>query len=1461
MKDRISLLDLFPSLELREEIKPLLQQNTLENVDLRPREREVSVSVRSETYLPLPLLAEVEQEIAETYDLRSVKLQPLYAGSLLGSVDEADLVGLLATQYPPATAILAGCRMETQQNELHLHLKGNGLSDLQPHLYPVECWLSDCFGDHVTIRLHGGKALSAEELFAETQKLREQTIVQLPAVVQTAASKPENSQSKPADADMIFGKPFFQEPTPMRELNLDMFKVCVEGEVFAVNHKELPKAKAWVVSFYMTDHTGSVCVNQYMDEAKAKPILETIAPPNPKKHKPGSYIRVFGKVSLSKYDGEMVIQPFGIKTVSRPVREDKAPEKRVELHLHTRMSAMDALSDPAEVIAQAARWGHQAVAITDHGVTHSFTDALANSKTKVAGTDQPIKILYGCEGYFINDVDIPLNPEENKQYRVCVYGDRDAPLNGEFVAVDVEATGLSPERDRLIEIGAVRMRGDQILDRLKTFVDPEQTLPEKIVELTGITDEMLVGAPSEREAMTRFLEFCGDLPIVAHNANYDMGMLKASSRRLGLVFQPTYVDTLGLAYDLLPQFTKRKLDVLAEYFELPDFAHHRAVDDAITCGLLYDRFSKMLLEQGVDRLQAVNHAAGHRDFGSKPTPKEAKIHHILLFAKNSLGLRNLYRLVSFSNLYYFHTRRGGNGAPVIPKSELMRWREGLIIGSACEAGELFSQIVAGRPWEELKKTAEFYDFLEVQPLANNRFLIENGTVSSDEDLKDFNRTVIRLGEALDKPVCATGDVHFLNPEDEIFRRILLASKGFSDCDRENPLYFRTTDEMLEEFSYLGREKAREIVVTNTNLIADMCDWVRPLPHNLYAPKIENSVEDLKSLVFGKLHRLYGENPPELITKRVETELGDIINCHYDVIYISAQKLVQNSLEHGYLVGSRGSVGSSLVAFLSGITEVNSLPPHYRCPNPACKYTTFEVPAGCKCGADLPDAVCPKCGAKFEKDGFAIPFETFLGFGGDKVPDIDLNFSGEYQARAHAYCVEMFGKSHVFRAGTIGDVADKTAFGYVKKYLSERGKTFSRAEETRLAMGCVGVKRTSGQHPGGLVVIPQENQIWDFCPVQHPADDHESEWITTHYDYHPMEENLLKLDMLGHDDPTMIRMLQDLTGVDPQKIPLDDKDTMSIFTSSKVLGYEDDPILGETGAVAIPEFGTGFTRGMLKETQPTQFDVLIRLSGFSHGTDVWLGNARDLILSKTATVGQAIGCRDDIMNYLISCGMPDKRSFKIMEAVRKGRGLPDGAEEEMKAAGVPDWYIGSCKKIKYLFPKAHAAAYVMMAFRIAWFKVHEPLAFYAAYFYRRSQKGGFDAEMMCQGKEKTLETLKALQAAENRTDKDDQLLTTLEVVYEFYLRGFEFLPVSIYASDALKFIPKDGKLLPPFVAISGLGENAAKDIAEGRKGKKFISIEEFSAACPKVSQAHVDALQAAGAFGKLPRTSQVSLFEL
>ena len=902
----------------------------------------------------------------------------------------------------------------------------------------------------------------------------------------------------------------------------------------------------------------------------------------------------------------------------------------------------------------------------------------------------------------------------------------------------------------------------------------------------------------------------------------------------------------------MPELKKHKLDIVAEGLRLPEFNHHRASDDAKTCGMIYARLAERLARQGVADLAGVNEQmlAGSGEIrlaGRKVHPR-----HILLFAKNQLGLRNLYHLISDANLKYFYRK-----APCIPRFELEKLREGLVIGSACEAGELFQAVLGQEPEDELLRIASFYDFLEIQPISNNRFLVAEGKVASDEDLRNFNRTIVRLGERLGKPVCATGDVHFLNPEEEIYRRILLASKGFADCDRENPLYFRTTDEMLEEFSYLGAEKAHEVVITNPNHITDLCDTVRPVPHNLFAPKIENSVEDLKSLVYGKMHRLYGDQPPELVVKRVETELHDIISCHYDVIYMSAQKLVQNSLEHGYLVGSRGSVGSSLVAYMSGITEVNSLPAHYRCPK--CKYCSFDVPKEFDCGADLPDAICPQCGEKLDKDGFHIPFETFLGFGGDKVPDIDLNFSGEYQAQAHQYCIEMFGASHVFRAGTIGTVAEKTAYGYVKKYLSERNLVVGRAEENRLAAGCVDVRRTTGQHPGGLVVIPQENEIWDFCPVQHPADAPDADIITTHFEYHSMEENLLKLDMLGHDDPTMIRMLEDMTGVDAKTIPLDDADTMSIFSLSKRLGYEDDPVLGPTGAVGIPEFNTRFTRQMLEDTQPKDFNTLVRLSGFSHGTDVWTGNARDLILSGTATVLQTVGCRDDIMLYLISCGLPEKRAFKIMEAVRKGRGLPDGAEQEMIDAGVPEWYITSCKKIKYLFPKAHAVAYVMMAFRIAWFKVHYPLAFYSAYFYRRSQKDGFDAVMMTHGIETVRKHMDEISANPKSTAKDEELLKTLEVCYEFYLRGFEFAPMDLYESHATKFVIKDGKLLPPFSAVSGLGETAAWDICAGREGKHFLSVEEFAASCRKVSKTHIESLRQAGAFGDLPETNQITLF--
>ena len=1435
---QVHFLDLFLGYEPPEAIRAEVEALAVEHAGIDREARTISLRLSSGVYITEALLSQMASELEARYGLRRLELSVQYPPEALASFDYRDLYRVFVKAYSPSAAILAGAGYALEGDTLTIHLRANGKNELLPHVPMAERFLFERFGVHKTISVEAHSNLEGNALFEETERIRREAMKSMPAVADAASPAQKSGGSRPQQqapqqtGDLFYGKPFHGEKVPIRDLNLDMFRVVVEGKVFAVQHRELKKRNAWVICFDVTDYTGSVRVNQFMEADKAKPILENV--------QVGMWARIQGKMTFDRYDNEMVMQPNSIQKLKAPKREDTAPEKRVELHLHTTMSSMDALTDTAAAVKQAAAWGHKAIAITDHGCAQSFPDAMkAAGKAKVAGTDENIKILYGCEGYYVNDVDD----------RIVVHGDLDADFDAEYVAFDLETTGLSAQHDVIIEIGAVVMKRGEVLDTFQTFVAPGRKLTPKIIDLTGITDEMLVGAPPIDEILPKFLEFVGGRPLCAHNADFDIGFVTAACERLNIPFQPTSLDTLILAQNLLPDLGKYKLNIVADFLSLPDFNHHRASDDAITCGYLLARFYTMLEEKNVRTIQAINPAMVELRSGGKIMDRRAR--HIIVFAKNSIGLRNLYRLISYGNLKYFKRY------PIMPKSEMLRWREGLLIGSACEAGELFQAVMAHKSHAELKRIASFYDFLEVQPLCNNFFMLEKGLAESEEELRSFNRTIVELGEELGKPVVATGDVHFLNPEDEIYRHILLATKQMPDADRSLPLYFKTTDEMLTEFSYLGEEKAYEIVVKNPNMIVDWCDQVRPVPHNLFAPKIENSVEDLEALVYGKMHRLYGENPPELVQKRVDTEMHDIISCHYDVIYMSAQKLVQNSLEHGYLVGSRGSVGSSIVAFMSGITEVNSFPPHYRCPK--CHYTTFDVPDDCPCGADLPDAFCPQCGEKLDKDGFNIPFETFLGFGGDKVPDIDLNFSGEYQARAHAYCVEMFGKTHVFRAGTIGTVAEKTAYGYAKKYLSERNMTVSKAEENRLAAGCVGIKRTTGQHPGGLVVIPQENEIWDFCPVQHPADDKDSEWITTHFEYHSMEENLLKLDMLGHDDPTMIRMLEDLTGVDAQKIPLDDKDTMSIFTSSKVLGFEDDPVLGPVGSCGIPEFGTSFTRGMLQETQPTKFDTLIRLSGFSHGTDVWLGNARDLILSKTASVNDAIGCRDDIMLYLIKCGMPEKRSFKIMEAVRKGRGLPEGAEEEMIAAGVPDWYIGSCKKIKYLFPKAHATAYVMMAFRIAWFKVHEPLAFYAAYFYRRSQKDGFDAGMMCHGIETVKENLTAIKAKEDATAKDDDLFTTLELCYEFYLRGFSFAPIDLYKSHATKFLIEDGKLLPPFVAISGLGETAAWDIMEGREGKSFLSIEEFSSACPKVSKTHIEELKTAGAFGNMPETSQITLF--
>ena len=1440
MKERIPFLKMFSLYQPPDDLNDVICQAAIVAADIDPQSRRVNVTVCMDYYVSQKALDRVSAGVCDAYGLRELRIEGRFPAEDIHKIEPDELMAMFVSINSMTRGSLAGAKWEWQDETLHIRLPANGKAELEECVPKIRNILKTRFDADVAIEIHAAENLEGQALFETMEKMRQNLIRELPKV---AISDKKDAPVQTASA-AIYGRPFKGKSVPMSELSLEMGNAIVEGRVFGIEHKELKKNNAWIVNFCITDNTGSICVNKYMDERDARPTIENI--------KEGDVVRVRGQLMLSKYDNEMILRPDAIVSGTMESRKDTAQgAKRVELHLHTSMSNMDALTNTAAAIKQAAAWGHRAIAITDHGCVQSFTDALhtiegKKGAPKVAGTGEDIKVLYGCEGYYINDIDDV----------VAVSGGREMAFDDEFVAFDLETTGLSMRKDQIIEFGAIIMKNGEEIDRFQMFVDPGCSLSQELTNLTGITNEMLKGAPKIDEALPKFMEFVGDRVLVAHNADFDTGFVREACKRLNIPFELTCVDTLVLSQNLLKKMSRHKLNLVADALGLPEFNHHRAADDAVTCGLIATHFFKMLESRGVHCLSEVNPYISTLRMEAHKDDRYAQ--HIVLFAKNQQGLRNLYHLISDANLHHFKR------VPRIFKSELIKLREGIIVGSACENNELFQAVLRGKSDTELKRIASFYDYLEVQPVSNNRFMLDkdkNGkSIANDiEDLRNFNRTIVRIGQEMGKMVVATGDVHFLNPEDEIFRHILLATKGFDDADKPNPLYFRTTDEMLREFSYLGEEKAYEIVVTNPNHIADMCETVRPVPHNLFAPKIENSVEDLKSLVYGKMHRLYGENPPELIRKRVEVELHDIISCHYDVIYMSAQKLVQNSLENGYLVGSRGSVGSSIVAYMSGITEVNSFPPHYRCPNPECKYTTFDVPKGIECGADLPDAVCPQCGTPFAKEGFNIPFETFLGFGGDKVPDIDLNFSGEYQARAHAYCTEMFGRSHVFRAGTVGTVAEKTAFGYVKKFLSERERTVPKAEESRLASGCVGVRRTTGQHPGGLVVIPQENEIWDFCPVQHPADDPESDQITTHFEYHSMEENLLKLDMLGHDDPTMIRMMEDMTGVDAKLIPLDDKDTMSIFTSSKVLGYEDDKILGPTGAVGVPEFNTRFTRGVLLDTMPDKFDFLVRICGYTHGTDVWLGNAKDLIVSGTARVDQTIGARDDIMIYLISCGLPEKRAFKIMESVRKGKGLPDGAEQEMIDANVPAWYIESCKKIKYLFPKAHAVAYVMMAFRIAWFKVHQPLAFYAAYFYRRSRKGGFDALLMSGGLESAIANIKAIENNADATDKDEDLLTTLEVVYEFYLRGFEFLPIDLYKSHAIKFQIEDGKIRLPFVALAGLGENAAWDLMNGREGKNFISIEDVAVACPKVSKTHIQMLKDAGAFGDMPDASQVSLF--
>ena len=1235
------------------------------------------------------------------------------------------------------------------------------------------------------------------------------------------------------DAPLFGRKVKIREYTPMSELTAKSGDVAVMGEVFFTDSREVPKHDAIVFTFEMTDYTGSVRCSRFLSTDEEKAVLSKV--------KVGDYVTVTGKMGYNKFDDDTILDFRNIWKEKRAKRMDNAVEKHIELHLHTRFSNTDALTDPKALVKRCKEWGVPAVAVTDHGVVQAFPDLWH------AGKDYGVKIIYGVEGYFVDDMNI----------KQPVVGSSDLPLDCECVAFDIESTGLSAVNDRMTEIGAVLFSGGEIKDTFQTFVNPHMPIPPDIKRLTGISDEDVKDAPDEGEAMRAFLEFVGGRPIVAHNASFDTGFMKEACKRNGLEFEPVVIDTLILSQCLMTELKRFKLDIVSRKLKLPEFNHHRAYDDAAVVARIMDKFIPMLAERGAKTLNDINGAVAdlHRmDIGRNQ--------HITLLVKDKPGLKNLYKIISASQIDHYNKSRKH---PMMPRSVIEKYREGIFVGSACEAGELYDAVLRGKSEQELERIASFYDYLEIMPLFNNHFLIENGTVRNEEDLKEINRRIIALGKKLGKLVVATCDVHFLDPQDEIYRKILLASKKFSDADKPLPIYFRTTEEVMEEFAYLGEELCYEVVIDNPRKIADQVEEFDLLPRDLFAPKIENSKEDLERLVMDKMHSIYGDNPDPLVTERVNTELRTILDHEYDVIYMSAQKLVQNSLEHGYLVGSRGSVGSSLVAYMSGITEVNSLPPHYVCPK--CKNAEFVTDGSYGCGADMPDKDCPVCGTKYNKDGFDIPFETFLGYpGNEKTPDIDLNFSGEYQANAHNYTREMFGDDHVFKAGTIGTLADKTAFGMAKKYLEERGMQVSKAEENRLAKGCVGVKRSTGQHPGGLVVIPQDMEVTDFCPIQWAAEDPTCGIKTTHFEYHCMENNLLKLDELGHDDPTMIRMLEDMTGVNAREIQLDDPGTMGIFKSPAPLGLPDgDPVIGKTGTLGIPEFGTGFTRNMLVETQPTRFDTLIRLSGFSHGTDVWAGNIRELVVNEGIDVNDCIGCRDDIMLYLIQVGMAPNLAFKVMEDVRKGKvkrsgKFPGDAEAIMVEKNVPEWYIESMRKIAYLFPKAHAVAYVMMAFRIAWFKVHRPLAFYSAYFYRRSQKNAFDAELMTQGLDKVKAKIHELRNKQTSATEED-ILTTLDSVYEFYMRGFTFAPMNVMESDATKFlIANENQLRAPFVSIGGLGEAAAYDLANAAKsGRSFLSVEELSEACPKVSKTHLQTLKSLGALGDLPDTSQMTLF--
>lgn len=1243
--------------------------------------------------------------------------------------------------------------------------------------------------------------------------------------------KREYGLKRSDNPDVFYGRDFDEEAVTIDTIQGEVGEVVIRGQIIDTDMRELRNGEKTIVKIVITDFTDTIAAKIFVKNEQRDELMEHL--------KKGNFIKIKGVTTMDKFDHEIGLSFLaGMKKIPdfTTPRLDNSMEKRVELHCHTKMSDMDGVSDVKDIIKRAKSWGHKAIAITDHGAVQAFTDAYHS-----VSPEDDFKVIYGVEAYLVDDLKEIITNSKNQS------------LDDSYVVFDLETTGFSPNTCKIIEIGAVKVENGTITERFSEFVNPQVPIPFKIEELTGIRDDMVMGAETIEEILPRFMEFCEGCVMIAHNAEFDMSFIRKNCMDLDIPCDHTVGDTVAMARILLPALHRFKLDTVAKALKISLENHHRAVDDAECTAHIFVKFIEMLKERHIETLNDLNSLGAT----SVDTVKKLPTHHAIILAQNEVGRINLYRLVSESHLTYYAKR------PRIPKSLYLKYKEGLCIGSACEAGELYQAILNGRPQEEIARLVNFYDYLEIQPLGNNMFMLESdkAPVETIEELQEINRKICRLGEEFHKPVVATCDVHFLDPQDEVYRRIIMAGKGFKDSDDQAPLYLRTTEEMLAEFEYLGSEKAREVVITNPNKIAAMCERIEPVRPDKCPPVIENSDQMLRDICYNKAHEMYGEELPPIVQERLERELNSIISNGYAVMYIIAQKLVWKSNEDGYLVGSRGSVGSSFAATMSGITEVNPLRPHYYCKK--CHYSDFDSKevlayAG-RSGCDMPDKNCPVCGEPLTKDGFDIPFETFLGFKGNKEPDIDLNFSGDYQGKAHRYTEVIFGEGQTFRAGTIGTLADKTAFGYAKNYYEERGIAKRNCEIDRIVQGCVGIRRTTGQHPGGIIVLPVGEEIYSFTPVQHPANDMETDIITTHFDYHSIDHNLLKLDILGHDDPTMIRMLEDLTGIDAQQIPLDEPTVMSLFLNTSALGVEPEDLGGcPLGSLGIPEFGTDFVIQMLIDTKPQSFSDLIRISGLSHGTDVWLGNAQTLIEEGKATISTAICTRDDIMIYLIGMGLESELSFTIMESVRKGKGLKDEWIEEMKAHDVPDWYIWSCQKIKYMFPKAHAAAYVMMAWRIAYCKVYYPLAYYAAYFSIRAT--AFNYELMCQGKEKLNYFIKDYEKRKDTlTKKEQDTVKDMRIVQEMYARGFTFLPLDVYTAKARYFQIIDGKLMPALNTIEGLGDKAAEAIEDAAKQGAFLSKDDFRQRT-KVSKTVIDLMSDLGLLGGLPETNQLSLFD-